>query len=229
MLQTSQPSAWCTFQNQVGPILSWMTLQLGVASIPGKGLRRIRMLTKTRGNTMGSRLKTCKGWRSHSPFGEMYWSTNLVEPFFPSIYHQAIENDSMNKKKASWLRQIKFGFIDSLRIQVEPKRSQTYILLLDWALSTTGDNGNEISLLISCVGDDPHFHLEDVALVEQHFLRETTQDGFSTSIPFQRLSGPLLLSLLRCGESDNDDDGKGKGKGKGKTSSISYKKYFKVL
>ena len=55
--------------------------------------------------------------------------------------------------------------------------------------------------------------------VEQHFLRETTQDGFSTSIPFQHLSGPLLLSLLRCGESDNDD-GKGKSKGKGYTEIV---------
>ena len=55
--------------------------------------------------------------------------------------------------------------------------------------------------------------------VEQHFLRETTQDGFSTSIPFQHLSGPLLLSLLRCGESDNDDC-KGKSKGKGYTEIV---------
>jgi hypothetical protein len=61
-------------------------------------------------------------------------------------------------------------------------------------------------------------------------LPVSTKNGFPTSIPFQRLSGLLLLSLLRCGESDNDD-GKGKGKGKGKTSSISYKTttYCKVL
>ena len=49
-------------------------------------------------------------------------STNQVEPI--SIYYQAIENDSMDKKKASqW--QIKFGFVASCRNQVKPKRSQT--------------------------------------------------------------------------------------------------------
>eukprot|EP00747_Dinoflagellata_sp_TGD_P195628 gnl/TRDRNA2_/TRDRNA2_64594_c0_seq1.p1 gnl/TRDRNA2_/TRDRNA2_64594_c0~~gnl/TRDRNA2_/TRDRNA2_64594_c0_seq1.p1 ORF type:complete len:122 (-),score=5.93 gnl/TRDRNA2_/TRDRNA2_64594_c0_seq1:317-682(-) len=43
----------------------------------------------------------------------------------------------------------------------------------------------------------------DIRLIEQHFPQRTTRNGKHRVVPFQRLSGRLLASLLQCGQVDN--------------------------